>query len=208
MDLQVWTKALGPAEPPAFFTARNIMFAKPVCLQDPAHRPAPGVVSARMSFILGRSSRSRLSIGVVMAVAVLAGAAEAQGKRSFPEQDAARIREASAEFAKAVIARDLKALVSQYTNDGVLYPPGETMVKGHAAIEACLAALPPMRDFVLRVLSVEGQGDLAYVQGTYTLVTAPPGAAEPVQDSGYFLEVLRRQPDGRWLIAVQMFTPH
>jgi len=162
-----------------------------------------------MSFFFSSAVRSWLGACLVLAAVVLApGAAQAQEKRAFPEQDAGRIREASTVFAKAVVARDMKTLVSQYADDGMLYPPGETMVKGHAAIEACLTALPPMKDFSLRVLSIEGQGDLAYVQGTYTIVIAPRGGGETVQDSGYFLEVRRRQPDGRWLIAVQMLTPH
>ena len=162
-----------------------------------------------MSFRFSGAVRSRPAACLVLAVAVLATrVADAQEKRPFPEQEAVRIREASTAYEKAVLARDLKTLVSHYAADGVLYPPGETMVKGHAAIEACLAALPPMKDFSLRVLSIEGQGDVAYVQGTYTLVIAARGAAEPVQDSGYFMEVRRRQPDGRWLIAVQMLTPH
>ena len=162
-----------------------------------------------MSFGFSSAVRSTPGACFVLAVALLAPrVANAQEKRPFPEQEAGRIREASATFAKAVVARNLKILVSHYTDDGVLYPPGETMVKGHAAIEACLTALPPMKDFSLRVLSIEGQGDLAYVQGTYTIVVAPRGGGEPAQDSGYFLEVRRRQPDGRWLIAVQMLTPH
>ena len=34
----------------------------------------------------------------------------------------------------------------------------------------------------------------------------PPGSPGPVKDSGKFVTVLRRQPDGRWLVAVDMFS--
>jgi hypothetical protein len=46
---------------------------------------------------------------------------------------------------------------------------------------------------------------MAYVRGTYTMTLAPAGAPE-ANDSGKFLEVRYRQPDGRWLIAVDMFS--
>ena len=65
-----------------------------------------------------------------------------------------------------------------------------------------------MTDFKLRNTKVEGRDDLAYVQGTYTMTVAPPGVSEPVQVSGYYLEIRRKQPDGRWLLAVHMLNSH
>lgn len=55
-------------------------------------------------------------------------------------------------------------------------------------------------------MKVEGREDLAYVLGTYTMTMAPPGAPGPINDSGKFVTVLRRQADGRWLAAVDMFS--
>ncbi len=135
-------------------------------------------------------------------------AAEAQERTALSQQEIARIGAASDTFANAVVARDVTALSAHYSDDGVLYPPGETAVKGRPAIEACLAALPPMKGFALRIVKVEGRDDIAYVQGTYTMTISPHGASEPIQESGYYIEVRRRQPDGRWLIAVHMLTPH
>ena len=63
-----------------------------------------------------------------------------------------------------------------------------------------------MTEFKLNNEYVEGREDLAYVLGTYTMTIAPPGAPGPVKDSGKFVTVLRRQPDGRWLVAVDMFS--
>ena len=81
-------------------------------------------------------------------------------------------------------------------------------VKGRTSIESCLAGLPPVAGFTLRTTKIEGRDDLAYVQGTFALTVTPAGATAPTEESGYFLEVLRRQPNGQWLIAVQMFTGH
>ena len=144
----------------------------------------------------------------LLLIVLLIPSAHAQAQTKLPDTDVRAIADASQTFARAIVARDPKALASFYTDDGVLYPPGETAVKGRTAIEACLAALPPMKDFALRITRTEGRDDLAYVQGTYTMTVAVPGAPEPIQDSGYFIEIRRRQPDGRWLIAVHMFAPH
>ena len=131
-----------------------------------------------------------------------------QAQGTFSEKDTKSIAAASHAFSQALVARDVKALATFYTEDGTLYPPGETMVKGRAAIEACLVALPHLRDFELRILKTEGREDLAYVQGTFTMTVAERGLAETIQITGYYIEIRRRQTDGTWPIAVQMFTPH
>jgi uncharacterized protein (TIGR02246 family) len=144
---------------------------------------------------------------LTLALLLIPGRAAAQDTTGLSSRDVSAIRAASDAFAKAVVARNTNGLAEFYTSDGALYPPGETMVKGRVAIEACLAALPPMKDFSLRILTMDGAGDVAYVQGTYTMTMTAPGA-ETAQASGYYVEIRRRQADGRWLIAVHMLTPH
>jgi uncharacterized protein (TIGR02246 family) len=132
----------------------------------------------------------------------------AQNGSGLSDSEVRKINEVSEAFARAVVARDWKTIAGLYADDAVLYPPGESAVKGRAGIEACLIGLPPMKDFKLRNTKVDGREDLAYIQGTYMMTEAAAGASEPGQQSGYFLEIRRRQPDGRWLIAVHMLTPH
>lgn len=111
-------------------------------------------------------------------------------------------------FGNAVTAKDWKAASALYTADGTLYPPGESAVKGRPSIEACLTAFPPVTAFSLRATKTDGRGDIAYVQGTFTMTVAAKGGAAPEQASGYFLQVLRRQANGSWQIAVQMLSLH
>ncbi len=51
--------------------------------------------------------------------------------------------------------------------------------------------------------TIVGFGDLAYVRGRYQLHLAIEGAAV---DSGKCLEIRRRQPDGTWLLEVDIFN--
>ena len=150
----------------------------------------------------------RTSIAVAMVACLSVNVHASASQDGLPEADLRAIDEVSASLAKALLARDWKGVAALYVDDAVLYPPGETAVKGRPAIEACLAGLPPMKDFKLRTTKVEGRADLAYVQGTYMMTVPAADSPESAQHSGYFLQVRRKQPDGRWLIAVEMMSPH
>jgi uncharacterized protein (TIGR02246 family) len=141
-------------------------------------------------------------------VSLVPGLLEAQGRVDLPQGEVKRINEASEVFTKAVLSSNWKTVASLYAEDAVLYTPGEAAVKGRAAIEACLAAFPAMANFTLRNTRVEGRDDIAYIQGTYFMTLLSREGSEPVQTSGYYVEIRRRQPDGRWLIAVQMLSAH
>ena len=141
-------------------------------------------------------------------VSLMPGFLEAQGRAELPQREVDRINEASEVFTKAVLSSNWKMAASLYTEDAVLYTPGEAAVKGRPAIEACLAASPAMANFTLRNTRVEGRDDIAYIQGTYLMTLASREGSEPAQTSGYYLEIRRRQPDGRWLTAVQMLSAH
>jgi uncharacterized protein (TIGR02246 family) len=151
----------------------------------------------------------RTLIMIVLAAMCARGAVAHAQTPALSNADTSAITALSESFSKALAAKDWKAVSALFTAEGALYAPGETAVKGRPNIEACLAGLPPMAAFSLSNHRVEGHDDIAYVQGTFAMtLPSPPGAAAPPQATGYFLEVLRRQSNGKWLIAVQMFTTH
>lgn len=93
-----------------------------------------------------------------------------------------------------------------YTENAVLMPPNMGVVEGRAAIRAFFQNYPAISDFAGTAIEVDGRGDVAYVRGTYAY-TIPAGGGRPaVPDHGKFLEIRRRQPDGKWLIAVDIFN--
>jgi uncharacterized protein (TIGR02246 family) len=131
---------------------------------------------------------------------------EAQTGKGFSQTDVRKIDEATQTATKAALATDFATWAALFLEDAVVNPPNEPAVKGRAAIRAWLEKFPPITEFNLNNVKVEGCEDLAYVLGTYTMTIAPPGAGGPVKDSGKFVTVLRRQEDGRWLVAVDMFS--
>ena len=131
---------------------------------------------------------------------------EAQTGKGLSQTDVRKIDEATQTAMKAALAKDFATWAALFLEDAVVNPPNEPAVKGREAIRAWLEKFPPITEFKLNNVKVEGCEDLAYVLGTYTMTIAPPGSPGPVKDSGKFVTVLRRQPDGRWLVAVDMFS--
>jgi uncharacterized protein (TIGR02246 family) len=102
-------------------------------------------------------------------------------------------------------AANWDAVAACYAEDAVLMPPNLPEVAGRKAIRAFFDGFPPVKDLAGAATEIDGRGDLAFVRGSYTMTILPPGAAA-IRDSGKFLEIRRRQADGRWLIAVDMFS--
>jgi len=122
------------------------------------------------------------------------------------DADIAKIRALAAEFARAAVARNDSANAAQYTENAVFMPPNQPAVEGRAAIQAWFKSFPPMSGFRLMVLEVGGNGDLAYARGRYALTIAASGRTPTIEDRGKFVEVRRRQADGRWLMTSDIFN--
>ena len=145
------------------------------------------------------------AVAVATCVLLLPLPSEAQAGKGLSQADVNKINEVSQVVVKAALAKDWATFAAQYMEDAVVYPPNEPAVLGRAAIRGWLERFPPMTEFKLTNVKVEGRDDLAYVLGTYTMTLAPPGVT-PVKDSGKYVEIRRRQADGRWLLAVDMFS--
>lgn len=105
-------------------------------------------------------------------------------------------------FTVAFNARDLEALVGLYEPDAILMPqPGRT-VSGHAAIrEAFRGFLAIQGQFELRHQKTLQSPDVALLFSEWRLTGADPNG-NPVDLGGQTSDVVRRQPDGSWLLVV------
>ena len=131
---------------------------------------------------------------------------EADTPKGLTEADLKNIDEMTEIAMNAAVAGDFAAWAAVFLEDAIMNPPNEPAVKGRAAIQSWMGKLPPIKEFKLTNEKVEGRDDLAYVLGTYTMTMTIPDVPNPVTDSGKFVTILRKQPDGRWLCAVDMFS--
>jgi uncharacterized protein (TIGR02246 family) len=143
--------------------------------------------------------------GAILALGLAAATAGAQSAK-LDDKDVASIKAASEAFSKAMLAKDAAAVARLYTETASLLPPNDKAVAGRAALQAWLAGFPPVKEFKLTPVEIEGRGDLAYVRGTFALAVLPPGAPAAIKDTGKYVEIRRKQADGSWLIAVDIFN--
>ncbi|MGW8267979.1 MAG: YybH family protein [Longimicrobiales bacterium] len=125
---------------------------------------------------------------------------------AFGPEDQAAIR-ATTEAALAIAngSQDWDEYVAvYYAPDATVLPPNAEAVHGRSAISAFLASFPTITTFSAELVTVEGDGNLAYVHGTYHLEMSTPDG--PQADDGKYIEVWKRQADGSWQIAYDIFN--
>ena len=93
-----------------------------------------------------------------------------------------------------------------YAEDARILPPNGATVTGRDAITAFLRSTGAVQQFRATLLAVEGRNDLAYVHGAYEMSVLPAGAAEPVGDKGKYVEIWKKQRDGSWKVAVDIWN--
>jgi ketosteroid isomerase-like protein len=143
-----------------------------------------------------------LTMGMAICLGFSVGCQRPTG---LSEADRTAIRQVGETDMKMMNAKDWKGDLALYTEDAIELPPNQAAVQGKAAIQACKEAFPPFSNFQEQSLEIEGQGDLAYDRGTYSMTVTPPGAA-PIEDRGKYLTILRKQADGSWKVARFMFN--
>ena len=119
--------------------------------------------------------------------------------------DAAALRAVHDRFSAALLRQDFDAVAALYAEDAVLLPPQEPAVHGRAAIRKWTAAVPKVTRIVLQVEDLDGRADVAYMRGTFAMTLEPESAAA-VSVVGKYVEILKKQPDGGWLFAVDIFN--
>lgn len=113
----------------------------------------------------------------------------------------------NAAFVQGLEQGDAAAMAAVYEPDGRLLPPNTEPQQGRAAIEAFWKAVMDsgIHGGLLETQTLDERDDLAVEVGQYTLRTAAGGGGE-VADVGKYVVVHRRQPDGSWRYAVDIFN--
>ena len=105
-------------------------------------------------------------------------------------------------FTDRVHAGDLNGLIALYEPSAVFEPQPGVVVRGRAAIRQALAALltlrPTMDAAIVQILQAD---DVALVVNEWNLTGTGPDGAK-VRREGRSADVVRRQPDGSWLVLV------
>ncbi len=124
------------------------------------------------------------------------------------EAEEKALRELDAQWSKTAGAKDLDATVAFYTDDAVLLPGDARVANTRQTIRDVWAPiLAPNASVSWQVNQAEvaRSGDVGYARGVYQLVMKD-AAGKATTEQGKFLEVWKKQPDGRWKCAVDSFS--
>ena len=114
-------------------------------------------------------------------------------------------------FAASFMAGDPEGFLSVVTEDAVIMPPDEPPVAGHTAIRAWLEAFFAgyVTDLEYTGSAITVAGDWAVEAYAFRWTLTPTDGSEPIRDQGKGVYVFRRQPDGSWKVArdIWNYTP-
>jgi ketosteroid isomerase-like protein len=122
----------------------------------------------------------------------------------------ARLLERDAEWAVAASeGRDVELILSYWTDDAVVLPPGLPAIAGKFALRQYIEDSLKIPGFRITWTSTEvtfsPDGSLAYMfsQNAVTM-NSPDGA--PTTTEGRAVTIWRREPDGEWRCAVDIWN--
>src|SRR5262249_38375205 len=104
---------------------------------------------------------------------------------------------------------DLDGTLAFYADNAVLLPPNAPIATDKKSIRESWAALLGPNTSVswqLSKVEVAQSGELGYIYGAYRLTIADPNGGKAVHDAGKFLEVWKKQPDGKWKCIVDTYN--
>ena len=104
-------------------------------------------------------------------------------------------------FAAAEVLKPGATYQQYLSTEARLYRPGLSMMQGLAAV-ANMKNLEKGYFFAPTTGYLAAGGDLGYVVGTYR----HPGDAKHPQESGSYLRIWRREAEGGWRLALEMFN--
>ena len=139
---------------------------------------------------------------------LLALAANACAPQIDVEAEKTAIRETDREWENATNANGAEGWVSFVTEDAVLYPPDDPIVRGKEAIgEYMQAQFPPDSSVRWKPdhIEVSTAGDMAFMFGTYEIAVIGP-EGDPVSSTGKYGNAWTKMPDGTWIAVASVWN--
>ena len=127
----------------------------------------------------------------------------------MPDDEQA-IRQLIQSWLTATQKGDIQTVLGLMADDVVFMLPGQNPF-GKEALAASLKALTGVRfEMSSEIKEIKLLGDWAYLRNYLEVTMTPPGGGAPLRRSGHTLTILRKEPDGRWLVArdANLLAPH
>ncbi len=150
--------------------------------------------------------RKGLMVSVALGMALsLIGCGGAAPKDEFGRADAEQISKMIQEFAAAYNAKDVEKIGTYFAGNASVMPANRSTLTGVDAVKGFYqerVGREGATNLAIDMLSVQGQGTLAYYAGTFSLDLKPEGGPER-HDRGKVIWILRKL-GGQWKIEYQI----
>lgn len=115
--------------------------------------------------------------------------------------DERAIRELVQTWMQASRTGDTAKVLSLMADDVVFTVPGQEPF-GKAEFSAASQAQQDMRiEGTAEIVELQVLGDWAFLRNRIDISITPPGATQPMRRAGYTLTLVRKDANGRWLLA-------
>ncbi len=113
-----------------------------------------------------------------------------------------------ADYMVAMNSGDPDGVAASYAADAVRMPPDALPISGRESIRRNVAQAFETSDLnvQMQVIETEFSGELAYVRGTFLLTVTPKDGSPATESEGNWMRLMRREPDGRWLVAYSLWN--
>ncbi len=119
--------------------------------------------------------------------------------------DVSQIYQLWDEYAKTCNNGDFESWMALWREDGIQMAPDAPPRIGKEQIRAAMKPsfdLFDMQNMIIHTSEVRVLGDTAYSHGTYTFEMKPKAGGDVMKLKGKFLDILAKQGDGTWKIAI------
>jgi len=153
--------------------------------------------------------RLLLAVSIVTLAFMFSCQSQTPAQPDTKAADEATLKNLDAEWSKAAGAKDVDKTVSYYAADSLVLPPNGSAVTSKDAIRSIWKGMLTAPGFsggwTATKAEVARSSDMGYVTGTYTLTMNDAGG-KPATDRGKFVEVWKKQGDGSWKCAVDIWN--
>ena len=150
-----------------------------------------------------------IPLSLACASVFVLGCATPQSVPDTRAADEAAIRQADIAWAKTGETRDLDAMMTVYTEDAVMLAQDTALVTGKAEIRQALDRLYATPGISVKWgpvhVEVARSGEVGYVRGLVEVKTIDSKGVS-FNQKGKSIEVWKKQADGAWKCAVDMFN--
>ena len=124
------------------------------------------------------------------------------------DSDISAVGRATVALLDAVNGSDVSGVLDVWADDGVLMPPHHPAVHGRVEIERYFERIFKKSRFTFSFSSshIEVSGGIALERVDFTVSVHPLDGGPPTRDAGKGLHVYRRQPDGSWKLAMDIWN--